>query len=1233
MASDVESKRPGLMRFHLLNSYLKGPTTVALDKHASVCGANSAGKSTLQRPLLVFYGALPSSVVPPGRKSFESWYLPHDSSYLVFEYANHAGDLCQAVLNRSQDGASTEYRIIAGQFTIEDYIASRDGSTITLRSSRELFAYFRQKSVPITRQLNATEYRAVLQHNLEALRGNEESRRQLRGYAQQYALATSKKPLRHMEKLVKLVYTRNEKITAIRDMIGAILQDDDVTVPEIRLPPAHIESWHKASAALQKFDAMRDECLLIAKEGRSLEDTHRQLAEVESGLRDDRLSIDEKIERTTEERRRTHEGLQSAETRWAEELDAVNARLSKARSDKAAAEGRLTTSARTAQEWENRGVLGLIENLAKLPALRSDAESMKKQKAHLESECGDIKHEHEERLNEIYKDEEERRERAGKRREEAELKLREQEETNKVEREKREIEHEAARRKLKADGAAEIEALNEEWLRLREQAAQAPFTPQEAEKIENAKAAVRDQEALQDTLEKALRTARAELEKQRELHSAAEKARSMAAKELDRRRRETEDCRKRLNPLPGTLLEALRISMPDWGETLGRMIRPELLSRTDLSPAFGETNDAAFGVRLELSRIEPLPEAGQMALLEEALRRAQDAEDEATQRAMQANAALDEEVKDRAAAKTACEEAERRAEHAKSEVTRLRERRDQTERECADGRQIRKTAAQLQAKGLQSKIEQTKVAHRQSEHALAQAHAQEMRELAGHWAERLHPLKDARARSIEELDSIRLRAKEAKESARREYERRLKDRGIDEQALARLQKAIDELRRFIEGVESRRDEAAEYRAFVKERDEAEPRLHEEVSAATAQIAVCEADARAIRHSTTVERARYSETLKRLDEDLKNSRTQSERVASQLRTLWRMDLPKASAPRGRDVEHRLQIAAELAQEASRLTEFLRKGLERVGAVLNHAADSPLGEAWKRAQRESEVIDKKGAVTRPLDREAAKLGELVDGVASQLRAGILMEGRNLGGGLRNVFDLFRGVEKRITAIGRDIAREVDDSLPLAMIEDIEVKLFSKISKLEFWGDLEAFSALHKEWEEHGFEDFPPDRYADTLRRICGITSRYGGAFDFNSLIEIELSYREGGQLVRIQKDRDFDGGGSNGMTYLILMKFLLAFTRLLRGKERTRIVWPIDEMGTLTAENMKRVFDAASASGISVFGAFPDPDYHRLALFEERYFIKDRKVHIVRPEESFLKTRIKMLKNAGGASHAN
>ncbi len=173
-------------------------------------------------------------------------------------------------------------------------------------------------------------------------------------------------------------------------------------------------------------------------------------------------------------------------------------------------------------------------------------------------------------------------------------------------------------------------------------------------------------------------------------------------------------------------------------------------------------------------------------------------------------------------------------------------------------------------------------------------------------------------------------------------------------------------------------------------------------------------------------------------------------------------------------------------------------------------------------------------------------------------------------------------------------------LESISKSEVKIQSTIDELNFWRPLKRFTKLYTEWQPD-VEGLPRDDYLDALGDVTDLL-RSDQQFTFESLLRLELLLNEGGTDLVIRNDRQLLESSSHGMAYLILCKYLLAFTRLLRGKAQVTIHWPIDEIGTLAYHNVEKLFKACENNNIFIVGAFPNPEFDVLTLFKHRYLIE-------------------------------
>ncbi len=154
---------------------------------------------------------------------------------------------------------------------------------------------------------------------------------------------------------------------------------------------------------------------------------------------------------------------------------------------------------------------------------------------------------------------------------------------------------------------------------------------------------------------------------------------------------------------------------------------------------------------------------------------------------------------------------------------------------------------------------------------------------------------------------------------------------------------------------------------------------------------------------------------------------------------------------------------------------------------------------------------------------------------------------------------------------------------------------------------------------------EAYLDKLAEVVEVLPNDAN-YSIESLLRLELHLNEGGSDLVIKNDRQLLESSSHGMAYLILCKFLLAFTRLLRNQANIHIHWPIDEIGTLAYHNVEKLFKACDANVIHILGASPNPESDVLMLFKHRYLIDKQKQHLekIEPKLSRIDERLQQNK---------
>ena len=188
----------------------------------------------------------------------------------------------------------------------------------------------------------------------------------------------------------------------------------------------------------------------------------------------------------------------------------------------------------------------------------------------------------------------------------------------------------------------------------------------------------------------------------------------------------------------------------------------------------------------------------------------------------------------------------------------------------------------------------------------------------------------------------------------------------------------------------------------------------------------------------------------------------------------------------------------------------------------------------------------------------LQRLLSILASRQRQ-IVEQGETIGGDLNKFFTVFSDINRKISLQSKRLTDEVSDDLTLDGIARSEVKIISTVDELNFWTPLKRFAQQYDNWNKSD-AFLPSESYLDTLADVVEVLPNDAN-YSIESLLRLELHLNEGGSDLVIKNDRQLLESSSHGMAYLILCKFLLAFTRLLRNQANIDIHWPIDELSLI------------------------------------------------------------------------
>lgn len=1222
---------PGLHRIILIDTHLPGVVELKLNGHTNICGTNASGKTTLQRLIPVFYGEYPSRVVPSTRDSFEKWYLPRGSSFIIYEYARNEEDLCQAVLASSGNGVN--YRFIAKPFNLDDYLYKNKSGEHASVSMNELARSLKRADVMVTNLLNTKEFRAVLQNDRGVLNTCANSR-ELLGYARLFSLCAEANHLRHIEKLAKAVHSKEGKMETIKAMVAAILEEDGVQPPSSSLSRNRVEDWIRECHLIKEFDAIRPEFAKLEQADHQLQQSEKRLSELKQQFSYDLNHLAASILKAQGQLDETLLQMKKQDADWTTLRDELNQKLSAANADCDKYTKDLEKVELEFDNWQSQDIDTLQKNVQQLPQWQNELEVIDSRYNLLTEKHQDIESAHNKRLAELSEKLTQELEGYGEQKQLLQDKLAQQtaEEQRKLQQIK--LDYQQQGNQVEIEYAQQLHELKVQQAELSAAIKNAGYSEFEQSQVDLLDASIREKSIAEDS-------GREQLNKVRQAYQLSLTQRQQANSELEAIRREFLRCQaeedkveKLLYPGENSLLEFLRKEFQDWESTLGKVIHPDLLSHKDLKPQRQEDSASLYGLSLDLSVLQTPEYAQSEQRLQQQLQQAQQqssavleqqntaeqallAASEAVRNAELQQARAESEVRTLAANR---KRAQQDKETLQQEYQQALAERKQRDKKCLAELQSAQQTCQLQqSEALQEIKDQQRDA--QTEHQF-------------HWQQLLADSKAQIAQVEQYISKARENARQDKLQSEQWLANELQNRGVDIDEIGKLQKQIKQLKQDIHHTESNRHKVKDYEHWYSTVFSGH-KISWQKALAVARKQGAEAD-RELQQSQTLfnqQRQQLKQQQLQGEQQLKLAKEQEGDVQMIARTLAKISLPaiepgndEFNRQQGNDVVNigqRISEGQALLQGRENLLADIKAYVDHFDQLIAAQAGTGLSDTWERSRDECATISSQGLRGVDHRRLVSHLAQLLNVIVPQKLHGLREQGRIFGADLTQYFNVLEDIDKRILSQSKRISKEVDEELFLDGVSESAVKIRSRISELEFWPELLQFNQLYLEWMQEGANELPDDDYAQSMRRVLDILGRAALTGGISKLLDIELHLREGNSDLVIRTDRQLNESSSHGMAYLILCKFLLAFTRLLRGKANATIHWPIDELGTLHQSNVKKIFDACQNNNISVVGAFPNPESEVLTLFDNRYLIDKatRKLQVVQPKVSAISAKLK------------
>jgi len=1211
---------PSLKRIVLINTHMSGIVELKLDGHTNICGTNASGKTTLQRLIPVFYGEYPSRVVPATRDSFERWYLPSEQSYIIYEYQRFSNEeLCQLVL--SSNGTGVDYRLISKGFDIDDYSKADLNEERHVITAKELSRDIKRQGAICTRILNTKEFKAIIQND----RGILSSNRDLPGFARLFSLCEPGTNLRHIEKLAKAVHSKEGKMETIKAMVAAILEEDGVQPGETKVSPNKVEEWIREVKLVKGFEDIRPEFNKLELAHSDYLDNSQRLAQLKQQFSIDQSKVAQLISENDSALQQTILDIKQNESTWSEHRDSLNQTLSFSKADINKLESDLDKIEIEFDRWQDKDIETLKENIEQLPRWKNELESQEARYNLLTEQHQDVEASYHKNRSELQEQFNSEIQAYNEQKDELREQLVEQKSQKQNQLMQLEQKYQQQISKTSSDYQEQQHQIHNQITEANTLVNNVGFTSDEQNQIDIFEHAIKEASSVEDACRDRLRQADAQLGSAKNERTGVDKQLETARRKIVEQQIQIESIESLLYPGQNTVLEFLRREKPNWEQSIGKLVHPELLKRNDMQPKLVENSDSLFGVELALESL-PLPEyASSEHELKTQLESAQN-------ELQQLNESQDDvEIRLAEMSKTVrqleIQTTKIATELNNAELTRKRAQQDKDDAlaEFHQALQERKQSYQKQLNKYKSALNTLGVQKDEAIEELKDQQRDAQMELQSHWQLVIDDLEQ----QIAQVDTHITQSKASNKSQLAELEAWLKNelanRGVDIDDIGKLKRAINTLKQDIKQTEKNGHLVSEYKHwystyYMGHKVNWQEQLAEARNKHSEATRELEKQQLAYKQNNEVAKSKQAF----YEKNLKEANQQEHDLAQISKQLAKIKLPVAEIIKhDSSIMQRINEGQSMLVQREELLADIKSYVEHFDQKIAAQAGTGFYDTWERSREECSSTNEQGIRILDHVRLVGHLDQLINVLMPQRVSAIREQGRIFGLALSEYYKVLKDIEARIGGQSRRISKEVDEELFLDGVSESAVKIRSKISELEFWPDLQQFNQLYNDWIQQGAHELPGDEYAFNMRRVMEIIGRSALTGGISKLLDIELHIKEGNSDLVIRTDRQLNESSSHGMAYLILCKFLLAFTRLLRGDDNTIIHWPIDELGTLHQSNIKKIFDACQNNNIHVVGAFPNPESDVLTLFENRYLIdkKKKQLQVVQPKVSAITAKLK------------
>lgn len=1216
-----ETSASGLLSIRLHGSFhlFKNKSVlIPCDGATYVGGENGSGKTSLIALLPVFYGQASDKIVSrnANKLSFLDYYLPTTQSMLVFEYRNTHGVQC-VVMYRGES-AQLCYRFVSGHASSHLFSPEGVQKMQTGISTRELLLWLRKIDIPMSRQIHTiTDYRAVIQRSKVLLRRNVHDKDKLRMEAERFGLGSAQNDLTHLEKMSTGMINKDRLMENLKE----IIVDSMVRTLHIQAKPdlSQLRQILDDIRVLQEFKrhlpAMQ-QCILEDKKRLDQEARVSLLNKAVHAALATARETTSSIHRELEDLRTTFEAKEQAH---AQTLSALQERKLNTDAQVKHFERRLDSLNNQYDNYQQRGVDEQAKRYQALPSLRAQLNQHEQVLQSLLQLTGKFENVRNDALSALKQALDKQLGQLHQKARSLEAALRKKQEQQSDERLRFSTAQHQAMEQLRKSQSEAVQHLHIELAQLESAATSIGVSAEDMAHLSQLQQAREQARTRVMHAEKALRQVQDELAKNQQQQDQQAGIYRRLLQEKDKSEHERQQLITLLNPKEGSWLALLKEQEPDWANTLGKVIAPELLLRTDLDPEQLEGGSRGiFGWNIRVEHID-MPdfiksEEAQKARIVE-LDAWLQSQQQLLEKSQQAAATLQRQRQEFIAHQQQCnvtlEREQENARHASAQCM-------QAESAIQKGLMEKKSGITQKIQQVQQEL--TRLQHEQAG-AMAQLqdlHRDALMEKQLFWADELQATTD-------ELDAVLSQEQQAKEAHKTRckavedaYKQSLEKDGIDPTKIKTARAVVEQARADIESIVDNEALVHEYLTFMRAEWCLRDPVQEELTAACDQVRVIGAEIAEITRMFQAEKTKLHDRIRHCKITQQELESGIGIAESTLRQVDTQGLNGYCPDSIQEYAHTglKELCAYLREQLSQVyqtRERVKKSVNTALAVLQTASN-----ASRLAQQYHNRVEQRhqNSVVDPLS-DAEKfacvrdLESFITQDLPQMEDAILANFRVQG----NALMAYQESVGQLTLAVKHTSRQLKDILNshqlIKSFKDISVHLSTKVEQEEGWQALKHFGVVWKNTLAEAVPDLTAFAVFKAFENALMSLDNIRVNNEINSMVEMRLSVLESGRLVDLRTTKDIKDVSSTGLSYLLLIVIFMALTRHLCKSDQIQIAWPLDELDNLSGENFGSIIDMLTQHGMYIVTATPDLSPSKKWAFQHKVYFDKGNVNWLTP----------------------